>query len=399
MRILFLCHRFPYPPNEGGKIRSFNMIRHLNERHSVVVASLAYSPKELETGKGLQDYCEDIISEVVPAPSRWTRALGALAARMPSSAAYFYSPSLEQKIGGAWQRGSFDALWVHCAFMAQYVFPLQGGFRVLDYADIDSAKWLEYSRRRVIPLSWGYALEYRKLRQFEKDVARHFQHFTVTTAGELQEFRTLGVQAPCTILPNGVDLEYFQPRGERFGTSAVLAFLGRMDYFPNVDGVLWFAREVLPRIRRCVPEATFRIIGSNPTPAVRKLENNPGVTVTGFVNDVREHLGDVAAAVVPLRIGRGTQNKMLESMAMGIPTVTTSTAAKGVQAVAGRDFLVADAPEDFAQRVVELLKSPALGAGLAKIARADLETTHCWSVALQSMDKILEEAVLMTRTS
>src|SRR5207253_629452 len=100
----------------------------------------------------------------------------------------------------------------------------------------------------------------------------------VTTAGELQEFMTLGVQAPCTILPNGVDLEYFQPRGERFGTSAVLAFLGRMDYFPNVDGVLWFAREVLPRIRRSVPEATFRIIGSNPTPAVRKLENNPGVT-------------------------------------------------------------------------------------------------------------------------
>jgi len=215
----------------------------------------------------------------------------------------------------------------------------------------------------------------------------------VTTSGELEEFKTLGIEAPCTIVPNGVDLEYFKPGAQSAGKAPVLAFLGRMDYFPNVDGVVYFAKEVLPRIRQSVPEVKFRIIGSHPTRAVRSLASLPGVTVTGFVSDVREHLQDVAVAVVPLRICRGTQNKMLESMAMGIPTVATSSAGRGVQATAGRHFLAADTPEAFAQATVKLLRHPLVGASLAQAARAHLETAHCWSTSLQALDGILEEAV------
>jgi polysaccharide biosynthesis protein PslH len=399
MRILFLCHRFPYPPNEGGKIRAFNMLRHLNERHSVVVASLAHSQQELQTGKDLQSYCQEVVAEIVPQSLRWARAARALATSTPSSVAYFYSPRLQQKIADAWQSGSFNVLWVHCAFMAQYVPSLSGGFRVLDYADIDSAKWLAYARRRAFPLSWGYGLESRKLRHFEKEVARHFQHFTVTTAGELEEFQSFGIDAPCTIIPNGVDLDYFKPQPNQPSVAPVLAFLGRMDYFPNVDGVLYFAKEILPLIRRVVPDVKFRIIGSNPTAPVRGLASILGVSVTSFVSDVRTYLRDAAVAVVPLRISRGTQNKILESLAMGIPTVATGMAARGVQAVPGRDFLVADTPQEFAQRVIELLKSPAFGAAMARTARAHLEVTHSWSAALHRMDTILEESTAMTPIS
>lgn len=359
----------------------------------MVVSCLAYSRDELQAGKALQDHCEQVIAEVVPRPVRWARAAQALITSTPSSAAYFYSPALQRQIVDAWRGGSFDVLWVHCAFMAQYALPLSGGYRVLDYADMDSAKWREYARHRAFPFSWGYGLEARKLRRFEQQVTAHFQRFTVTTSGELEEFKTLGVDAPCTILPNGVDLEYFKPRAQSAEKTPILAFLGRMDYFPNVEGVVYFAKEVLPLIRQAVPEVKFRIIGSHPGWAVRKLAGLPGVSVTGFVSDVREHLQDVAVAVAPLRICRGTQNKVLECMAMGIPTVATSTASRGVQAVPGKHLLAADTPEAFARATVELLRNPARRADLAQAARAHLETSHCWSTSLQALDGILEGAV------
>src|SRR5579872_4150703 len=351
MRILFLCHRFPYPPNRGGKIRPFNMIRHLSREHSIVVGTVAHSAEELNAGEKLKDFCEEVVAEVLPSSVRWTQALEALPTRTPSSVAYFRSSRLQQRLLDVWQRKHFDAIWVHCAFAAQYVPPLGGGFRVLDYGDIDSFKWAEYAERRTGPLAWGYGIEAAKLRRFEIEIARHFQQITVTTAGELEGFNTLNIDKPCAVIVNGVDTDYFQAPASPKADSHVIAFLGRMDYFPNVDAVLYFAREILPEIRRVVPEVEFRIIGSNPTRRVRRLVR-PGVTVTGYVKDVRPSLQDVAVSVVPVRIGRGTQNKMLESMAMGIPTVASSTAAKGVQALPGKHFLMAQTAKEFAQHVV-----------------------------------------------
>ena len=390
MNILFLCHRFPYPPNRGGKIRPFNMIRHLSRDHAVTVGTLAHSREELKAGEKLKDHCEEVIAEVLPSSVRWAQALQALPASTPSSVAYFHSARLRQRLLQAWQEKHFDAVWVHCAFAAQYVPQLRGGFRVLDYGDLDSFKWAEYAQRRAWPLAWGYALEARKLRRFEKEIARCFQQITVTTAGELEAFNNLGIDLPCRVIVNGVDLEYFRPPVSRPAASQVIAFLGRMDYFPNIDAVTYFARQVLPAIRQALPHVEFRIIGSNPTKRVRALATEAGITVTGYVKDVRPFLQDVAVGVVPVRIGRGTQNKMLESMAMGIPTVASGTAAKGIQAVSGKHFLMAETPHDFAQKVIELLQSPGLRAKLAAAARTQVEGTHNWQVSLRKMDAILE---------
>lgn len=392
MNILFLCHRFPYPPNRGGKIRPFNMIRHLSREHAVTVGTLAHSPQELHAGQKLKDYCEEVIAEVLPSSQRWAQAVQALPTATPSSVAYFHSSRLQQRLLETWRSKRFDAVWVHCAFAAQYVPPLRGAFRVLDYGDMDSFKWEEYAQRRAWPLAWGYAWEARKLRRFEKDIARHFQQITVTTAGELEAFHRLGVDLPCRVVVNGVDLEYFQTLSSPSAAAPVIAFLGRMDYFPNVDAVTWFASQVLPEIQRALPQVEFRIIGSNPTRRVRALAALPGVRVTGFVKDVRPYLRDAAVGVVPVRIGRGTQNKMLESMAMGIATVASTTAAKGVQAVAGKHFLAASSAPEFARQVLMLLRNPGLRAQLAAAARRQLECTHHWPVSLRNLDGILEEA-------
>src|SRR5262245_57951356 len=188
MKILFACHRFPFPPNRGGKIRPFNMIRHLSRKHEVVVASLTHTQQELDEGTKLKEYCAEIYAEVLPEKLRWLQAVRALASTKPSSVAYFTSFRLREKVKEAARRLTFDAVIVHCAFAAQYGMEVQAPFRLLDFGDLDSGKWLDYSQCRSFPSSWGYYLEGHKLRRYERQIAASFDYCTLTTPGELEEF-------------------------------------------------------------------------------------------------------------------------------------------------------------------------------------------------------------------
>jgi sugar transferase (PEP-CTERM/EpsH1 system associated) len=392
MKILFLCHYVPYPPDHGAKIRAYHFIRHLSRNNSVTVATLAHTAGELTQVIGLKDYCEEVIAEVLRPRVRWLQALRALASRSPSCVAYFRSAKLQDRIDQKLKSGNFDRIVVFCAFMAQYVLEWQGGYRVLDFVDIDSAKWAEYSRCKAFPLSSGYALEAAKLRNYEYVISRHFHHCAVISQGEFEEFERLGVPVPCTIVPNGVDTDYFNPNGNRQPESSTIVFLGRMDYFPNIDAVLYFTKSVLPIIREAVPDVEFRIIGSNPTPAIRRLRQIPGVIVTGHVPDVRPFLTDAAVSVAPLKMARGTQNKVLESMAMGIPVVATSEAAKGVDAIPEQHILIGNTPDAFARQVIRILKDRKVRANLSKVGRERVEQVHSWLRSMEFLDTILNHS-------
>ena len=281
---------------------------------------------------------------MVPEKLRWLQAVRALPSITPSSVAYFGSSRLRQKIKDGARKHSFDAVMVHCAFAAQYALEVPAKFRLMDFGDLDSGKWLDYSKWRPFPQSWAYYLEGRKLRRYEKQIAAAFDYCTLTTQGELEEFKKLEVDRPHNVIPNGVDGSYFHPYGDPAQTKPVIVFLGRMDYYPNIDGVLHFTECVFPAVRAAIPNVEFRIIGTNPSPAVQRLRDVPGVVVTGHVPDVRPFLKDAVLSVAPLRLARGTQNKILESMAMGLPVVTTPEAAKGIQAKPGEHILVAARP-------------------------------------------------------
>jgi len=216
-----------------------------------------------------------------------------------------------------------------------------------------------------------------------------FDYCTLTTQGELEEFKKLEVDRPHSVIPNGVDGSYFHPDGGPAQAKAVAVFLGRMDYYPNIDGVLDFAKRIFPLIQAAVPEVEFRIIGSNPTPAVQRLREMPGVTVTGFVRDTRPFLNDAVVSVAPLRMARGTQNKILESMAMGIPVVATSEAAKGVAAIPEQHILIGNTPDAFARQVIGLLKDGKLRADLSKAGRERVEQAHSWPRSMDILDAIL----------
>jgi sugar transferase (PEP-CTERM/EpsH1 system associated) len=234
-----------------------------------------------------------------------------------------------------------------------------------------------------------YKREYRTLRRFEQRIARESLTNVFCTPLEERIFQEAIPGAPSLVVRNGVDLAYFAPRPERAEPLHV-AFTGVMDYYPNVDGCVWFVREILPLVRRRLPETRFTIIGSRPNADVQALADVPGVRVTGFVDDVRDELARASVSVAPLRIARGIQNKVLEALAMGLPTVGTTPATQGVEGTAGRDFLVADDAAQFADAVAALLGDADEARALGRRGREFVERTYDWERCLAPLDAVID---------
>ena len=389
MRILYVCHRFPFPPARGGKIRPFNMIKHLSRGHEVVVASLVRSREEAEAGRGLSRHCSDFIMAEVTPTAAWARMITCVPTPRPSSMGYFYSPELARRINERLRRGRFDLIFVHCSSVAAYVSRLSGIPKILDFGDMDSQKWLDYRRFKPFPLSLGYWLEGRKMEAAEKALARRFDLCTCTTKAELETLRQFHVPVQTDWFPNGVDSEFFSPSDAPYDADAI-SFVGRMDYFPNQQAMLFFANEVFPRIREKRPAATLAIVGAEPSVEIRRLASRSGITVTGTVPDVRDHVRRSAVSVAPLMIARGTQNKIIECMAMGVPVVASPEAAGGVDAVPGEHLLVARSPDDYAGKLLNLMTDRAARQRLASAGRARVETHHSWARSMAKLDRIVE---------
>ena len=390
MNILFLCHRLPYPPQRGGKIRPFNMIRHLAVSHEVTVATLARTADELAAGQELHRYCHDLHVARISKPAGWARfALYGMSAA-PVTFGYFYSPELARTVQRLLDTRGFDAIVVHCSSMGPYVAGHPGCRKVMDFGDADSEKWLEYGRTAPFPLSQAFRLEGRKVRRYEAWLGRQFDACSVNAPRERAVLAAY-VHAPIHVIPNGVDLEYFEPSrpsGRGYVPNRIV-FTGNMSYRPNVDAVQHLVTAVLPRIRREIPDVQLCIVGMDPTPAVRRLADGDRVVVTGRVDDVRPYFDSAAVAVAPLRVARGLQNKVLEAMAMRVPVVASPAAFEGISAVAGRDLLVAAGPTAFSRAVVTLLRDPAARERYAAAGRTCVDTNHNWSRLLQRLEALV----------
>jgi sugar transferase (PEP-CTERM/EpsH1 system associated) len=270
--------------------------------------------------------------------------------------------------------------------MAQYVEEFDQVPRIMQFADLDSVKWQLYASHCLPPRAWVYALEAQRLRRYERTIGTTFSRSLLCTPREVDDFRRLIAAGRVSLVGNGVDLEYFKPSRQSGKDLSSLVFVGTLDYLPNVDGVVWFCREVWPLIRERAREATFTICGARPRRAVKDLGRLPGVFVTGAVPDVRPYLQRAAVCVVPLRIARGIQNKLLEAMAMGLAVVTTSAAFEGVEAVRDRDLFVADEPRSFASHVVRLLEDERLRNEMGESARDAVERNYSWERAYSQLD-------------
>ena len=397
--LLFIAHRIPYPPDKGDKIRSYHMLRYLTERYRVTVACMIDDPADECHVAALERMVHQVFYQVRPPLAMKVRALGALLTGQPCTLPCFYSKGLQGDIDGFLDRQPVQATLCFCSSAADYVFrsrhwsALRQSVLLADLVDVDSEKWREYAATRRGLMAWLYRREARLLLPFEQRIVAEFDRSFLTSEEEKAVLGRYGSVEKVEALSNGVDLDFFSPPKVTPPAplpAARLVFSGAMDYWPNVEGALWFAREVFPTVRKAFPEAVFCIAGRNPTDAVLELKKLPGVEVTGTVPDMRAHLAGATLCVVPLMIARGIQNKVLEGMAMAKPVVATSGAATGIKAVVGEDLIVADGAAEMAQAVIDLLGDPARQRVLGQNARAYVERAHSWGAHLQRLDEIIE---------
>ena len=392
--LLFLAHRLPYPPNKGDKVRSHHLLRHLAHRYRVVLGSFIDDPSDWQHVEKLGALCAEVHIEPIVPWSRRIRSAGAVLTGEALALPYFRSSKLDGWVKDVVRRERIERAFVFSSPMAQYVLDLPRLRSIVDFVDLDSAKWADYARQKPWPVSAVYQREARRLLAFEKLVAARVEASLFVTR---EEARLLSAAAPecanrIVTIENGVDSEYFSPEhGLESPFSAgehPIVFTGTMDYWPNVDAVVWFAQEVLPRIRLHDACARFHVVGMNPNRAVQALESDAAVNVTGRVDDVRPYLRHARAVVAPLRVARGIQNKVLEAMAMERPVVITSAAAAALTARLGVDLEVADDAAAFAAKVLVVM-DPAAAAMMGGLARNRILADYAWPSRFARLDELL----------
>jgi len=387
MRILMLAHRIPYPPHTGDKIRAYQIARHLAQRHELTLGFVIDQAADRAGLEALGREIPDLEWGGLWKPAALARGLAGLALGRSLSIAYFRSGGLVRRVTRRLRDGGYDAIYVSSSPMADYV----RGTRlpvVMDFVDVDSDKWTQYAANQHPPRSWAYRLEGQRLRAFEAEAVRWGQPCILATGAEEALLRSFAPWARTAVVPNGVDLSGYEPPAD----APTVIFTGAMDYLPNVDAVEHYCTDIFPAVSRAVPGARFLIVGLNPTSAVRRLGELPGVTVTGAVPDVRPYYRQSAVSVAPLRIARGIQNKVLQAMALGVPVVATTAAARGLEARRDEHFLVEDEPARFAEAVVGLLRDRDARRRLAARARSFVEAHHSWPVLLARIESLVVDA-------
>lgn len=386
-RLLYLVHRIPYPPNKGDKIRSFNILKALAEEHDVVLGAFVDDPADLDYVSDLHPLCSDVfIKSISPTIRKLASMHGFLKGEALSVA--FYRDRAFQRWVNAQLNSSVDAVILFSSVMARFM--LTGALETppiwMDFVDLDSDKWKQYSAAQSGVMRLIYQREAARLLEFERNVAHSVHMSSFVTDDEVALFKErTGLDSDhVTAVHNGVDLDYFTPR-DRIITGQEIVFTGAMDYQANIDAVTWFVKEVFGFIRAKNQDARFTIVGSKPTPVVKALSKEPGVHVTGFVEDIRDYIAGARVCIAPMRIARGVQNKVLEAMAMGRPVVATQAGFEGIRAAPGEDLMVESHAEGFAGAVLSLMNNADKAKAMGQRARQAMERSYGWQAALEPM--------------
>jgi len=387
VRILYICHRIPYPPDKGDKIRVFHQLKALALRHEVDLFTLADQPEDMAHQAALRQYCRKVtVARLVPNIARM-RALPALLSRTPLTIPYFHSAGLAHDIRRALHQHTYDRVFVSCSAMAQYAEGIEDIPVLMDLVDVDSDKWTQYARFARFPFSAIYRREGRCLREYERKVCERVSCVLVTTEREAGLVHQISAMAQVRVIPNGVDTDYFKPSATLAASAPpTVTFTGDMAYFPNQDAVVFFGQKVLPLIRKSVPETRFLIVGRNPSRSVQRLREIEGVEVTGFVPDIRAYLAQTHVAVAPFSIAAGIQNKILEAMAYCLPVVATPRTTEGLTGAVAELIETGNTAEELAAKVVSLLGNPQSARQKGLDGRRRVVAEYSWK---QSQDQLL----------
>lgn len=381
MQVAFVTPYLPWPADTGGKLRSFYLIKGLAESSTVDLFTFRHSPILQETGP-LGSLCRSVDVTQIDLDPGAMRFVRSVVSELPRSVRFFQTPQSLHDVRRKLMRG-YDLIVCDEIVVSPYVWNIAGSDhvpRIVNRQKIDYLHYAEMAQSR--PLGREKVLdqmEARRLRRFEDAEMPKFRGAVVCSPGDRSEaINQMGAaHAPIEIIVNGADTEFYRPERSPDLHPTVL-LLGTMHYYPNVDAVLHYVQTMHEALRAAIPDLRVLIVGHRPPPEIEALGSLPGVTVTGSVPDIRPYMARSWIQLVPLRLGGGTRLKIVESMAAGLPVVTTTVGAQGLTVVDGEHVMLADEPADFVRKAAQLLSSPDAGAAMARNARQFVEDHYSW---------------------
>lgn len=401
--LLYLVHRLPFPPNKGDKVRSYHLLKHLTANHRVFLGTFVDDPDDEQHIETLRAMCPDLyVARLHP---RWAklRSMTALLSNEALGLHYYRNAGLQEWVNRVMAEHAIDTAVIFSSVMAQYVehSDAPNTPMLVDFVDVDSHKWTQYAPNHSWPLSWLYRREGQRLLAYERSISAKAKHSFFVTANEVALFHSMAPESTASVdaMGNGVDADFFSPAEDRaspFADAAsprkeiALVFTGAMDYWPNIDAVIWFTGDILPKLLVEHPSIRFYIVGRSPTEEVLALANNK-VVVTGTVPDVRPYLQHATLVVAPLRVARGLQNKILEAMAMARPVIAARSCVEALDVRAGAEIFSAESADDFVTQIIALLRTPERLASVGTAGRCRVLKTYSWDAHLAVIDQYLAQ--------
>ena len=390
MKILLLSPWFPWPPYDGARIRIFETLRYLARQHQVTLLANVAHPDEAHQAVGLKDYCERVETTVLSYDARQVlqRLAKGVMLGVPLVQSAYYDAKLATRVRALTEQTHYDIVQIELSYAARYVraiSPQCHAKRVLSMHNVESIRY-ERESRLALRNDRRLATQWDRLffRTWEEKTVRQFDGVVTVSDLERGWVQRHAPQAKTALVANGVDTEYFSSPGRAYAPKQwpAIVFTGAMHYPPNVDAVIWFCEAMLPLLRRQIPQLTFMIVGRNPTPKVCELGQQPGVVVTGEVEDIRPYITEALAFVVPLRAGGGTRLKILHAMAMQCPVISTRLGAEGLDITPGENILLAEDARQFVQHVQTLYASPETAKRLGHAGRRLVTEKYDWRLCL-----------------
>ena len=405
MKILFLTPQLPYPPRQGTTIRNYNLIRGLAQEHQIDLFSCLAPGEEFSADNRLRDICRRVITAPQPVRSLSRRAADTLTASRPDMGLRLESPMAYTRLLALLEEEKYDIFQAEGIEMAGYgLFAAEHQPQARFIFDDHNAEYLLQQRSALVdlanPLRWlaaGYSLiQWQKLRRYEQMICSRADAVVAVSEPDRTALMELVPGRLVDVVPNGIDLDDYPypPPVLAVSPSPTLIFTGKMDYRPNVDAILWFAQEVLPRIHEQHPTVRLQVVGMNPHRRLARLAGQSGIEITGAVEDVQPYIYGAAVYVVPLRVGGGTRFKVLEALASGKPMVSTGLGIEGLNLQDGRELLIAHTPETFADAVLLLLEDQASGgefcSELAEAGRRFVESHFAWAQIVPRLERVYQ---------
>lgn len=399
MKILFIAQRVPYPANKGEKIRSYNQIKFLAELgFSIDVVAPFELIEEKEFSDQLSEF-NNIYCTALPLPHKLIRLTTGFIKNESLSVANFYSSKLQTKIDQLLSVNNYHAIVCTSSAVAKYLFkskPLKATknkpLLLMDFMDLDSDKWRQYSDNSAWPMSWVYSREANLLGEYEKTIQQAFDACFFIAEPEVTLFKKALANNGENIytLGNGLNTQEFYPAPSLPKNQAPkFIFTGVMDYKPNVDAVIWFVENCWQEIITKYANAEFIIAGMNPNKAINELTKYRGVTITGFVDEILPYYHQADYFVAPFRLARGVQNKVLQAFACGLPVISTPMGAEGINCKNNEHILLANSPTEFISQIERLQNEKGLAEVLRNNALTLIQQNFSWAGKLKPLQDIL----------